>query len=411
MSSKRVGDIGRCLHWMREPFLSKEVEYLNTVYRDCLSLSLTDAFNKMISSTNESDYKRLKKNLRGCVTRGKKKKQPLKLLIPLTYFARLTRWFLPDVETVVLDDSYDSGQTVKDFNHTEKAVEFENSMAHIRVQFCPKCRENHLNVLDDFDKLSKPYLCASCKKVPEDHYLRYNLLPIWYERVPGATKHTQLKRDKDGNRVIRYDQPKQLTSLTMAEKLLIRRCAPYIPALHLHAGFMAMKGHAVAFEQDIKQMCVELPQRKETILTFIRQMGNKDTKAVHLKHLRVRRKKVLEALNWLKLHHVDYHDIEIKQVHLDWMNGKDSAYMRDKRVKISVSDKQPPRETQYVSRVQCLFSDDDEDTDYHILSQADGHHILTREQSEPIKELADSLDVTQKGKLMLFPPHGDSPVK
>ena len=93
------------------------------------------------------------------------------------------------------------------------------------------------------------------------------------------------------------------------------------------------------------------------------------------------------------------------------MNGKDSAYMRDKRVKISVSDKQPPRETQYVSKVQCLLADDDDDIDYHILSQSDGHNILTREQSEPIKELADSLGETQKGKLLLFPPHGDTPVK
>ena len=61
-----------------------------------------------------------------------------------------------------------------------------------------------------------------------------------------------------------------------------------------------MKGHCVTFPQDITHMCDELPNRKETILVFIRYIGNKDTSAVYPKSMRVNRRNVIKALLWLK---------------------------------------------------------------------------------------------------------------
>jgi hypothetical protein len=108
----------------------------------------------------------------------------------------------------------------------------------------------------------------------------------------------------------------------MAEKFLIRRCSNYVPSVHLSNGVFALKGHCVTFPQDISAMCNELPLCKETMIVFIRYLGNKDTCAVYPKLLCVNRKNVLEALLWLKKHNPHYSDISIRENNLDWMQGE-----------------------------------------------------------------------------------------
>ena len=81
-------------------------------------------------------------------------------------------------------------------------------------------------------------------------------------------------------KVVQYHIPEELACLSMYEKLLIRRYANFVPSVHLKNGIFGLKGHCVTFPQDITQMCDELPQRKETLLTFVRNIGNKDTDAV-----------------------------------------------------------------------------------------------------------------------------------
>ena len=72
-------------------------------------------------------------------------------------------------------------------------------------------------------------------------------------------------------------------------------------------------------------MCDELPNRKETVLVFIRYIGNKDTSAVYPKSMRVNRRNVIEALLWLKKHNPHYRDVTINKSNLDWMKDKDEA--------------------------------------------------------------------------------------
>ncbi len=111
----------------------------------------------------------------------------------------------------------------------------------------------------------------------------------------------------------------------MAEKLLIRRCANFVPSIHLSNGTFALKGHCVTFPQDITEMCNELPLRKEVVVVFIRYIGNKDSSAVYQKSLQVNRQNVLEVLLWLKKHNPHYADITINESNLDWMNGQNEA--------------------------------------------------------------------------------------
>jgi hypothetical protein len=112
------------------------------------------------------------------------------------------------------------------------------------------------------------------------YYLKNNLHPIWYE----ISNNGSFVRDQNNNKVPRFDIPLELKRLSMAEKFLIRRCSNYIPSVHLSNGVFALKGHCVTFPQDISAMCNELPLRKESMVVFIRYLGNKDTTDVYPKN-------------------------------------------------------------------------------------------------------------------------------
>ena len=96
---------------------------------------------------------------------------------------------------------------------------------------------------------------TKCKKLDKRHYKKNNLQLTWYKRNADGS----MKKSDDGRSVTRYDIPPELLHLSMAEKLLVRRCAPYIPSHHLKGGNFGLKGYCVAFAQDITKMCNKLP--------------------------------------------------------------------------------------------------------------------------------------------------------
>jgi hypothetical protein len=134
----------------------------------------------------------------------------------------------------------------------------------------------------------EPHTCQKCHNRKDPMYfLKNNLHPVWYE----VSDSGELIRDKDGNRVLHFERPVELTRLSMAEKFLIRRCSNYVPLVHLSNGTFALKGHCATFPQDILAMCNELLLCKETMVVFIQYIGNKDTSTVYPKSLCVNRKK------------------------------------------------------------------------------------------------------------------------
>jgi hypothetical protein len=120
------------------------------------------------------------------------------------------------------------------------------------------------------------------------YFLKNNLYPVWYE----VSDNGESIKDKDGNEVPHFEKPIELTRLSMAEKFLIQRCSNYVASVHLSNGTFALEGHCVTFPQDISAMCNELPLQKETMVVFIRCIGNKETFAVYPKSLYVNRKNV-----------------------------------------------------------------------------------------------------------------------
>jgi len=171
-------------------------------------------------------------------------------------------------------------------------------------------------------------------------------------------------------------------------------------------------------------MCDELPQRKETLLTFVRNIGNKDTDAVFPISLRVNRLKVLNALKWLKKHNPFYRNIQIKEENSDWMNGADEVNMGTDGVvlKMKETPKSQLKETEdeHVSNIHSARmnhkkdldngGNDDDDNDDDISPMRTAHanktiKVPSGRQEKQIKELIDIAHKTdQTSKIMNFPP-------
>ena len=214
-------------------------------------------------------------------------------------------------------------------------------MRTLQLNTCTVCRENKLafedkdivrNVNENREGggagMSEGWTCDVCRKnknTVEDQ-LKQNLHPVWYERnEDGSYKMTG--EGENQKRIPRYDIPNELKDLSMAEKLLIRRCSPLIPSVHIRHGIYGLNGHCVCFPQNIDNMCSELPQTKSSMVIFVRNIRNRGTNnSMRQKdHFRVRKTKVIKALEWLKIHHIGYHDITIKKSNLDWIQN-DSVY-------------------------------------------------------------------------------------
>ena len=116
-----------------------------------------------------------------------------------------------------------------------------------------------------------------------NHFIENNMHPLWCE----IEEDRSLQTDSNGKRIPQFDRPHKLLRLSMAEKLLIQRCASFVPSIHLSNGTFALKGHCITFPQDYTKMCNKLLLRKEAVVLFIHYIGNKDTSAVYPKSLHV----------------------------------------------------------------------------------------------------------------------------
>ncbi len=185
-------------------------------------------------------------------------------------------------------------------------------MRQLSIHCCPCCRENKIQDLD-FRIITKcNTVCKDCKKKDRDHYIKNDLHPIWYEH------------DDEGNIIldvqdipfIHYDIPKELTDLTVPEKMLIRRYAPFKSPFHL------------TFQQDITEVCDILPRTKISIATLIRDIKKDKNTPICKKEYRINRNRVMAALSWLKRHHNGYKHIEINEKNI-WFDQDEINILDD----------------------------------------------------------------------------------
>jgi Helitron helicase-like domain at N-terminus len=111
--------------------------------------------------------------------------------------------------------------------------------------------------------------------------------------------------------------------LTHAEKMLIQKVSPFIPLHHIKNGTFGLSGHVCAFEQDINGICTVLPRlpADTTVIRIVQELKTEvgDATSMKSKTFHVRRRNVLDALHFLKLHNKEYQDITVDASRLDWL--------------------------------------------------------------------------------------------
>ena len=299
----------------------------------------------------------------------------------------------------------------------EEILAFEQYLSSLNVFKCSICLECH--ILEKPLKNSDNFQCKSCKdRKDPNYYLRNNLHPVWYL----VDDNGNYLKDDNGDKIPQYHIPHQLSCLTSSEKLLIRRCANFVPCIHLKNGMYGIKGHCVTFPQNIAELCDELPLRRETVVTFLRNIGNKETDAIQPTTLKVNRTKVLTALHWLKKHNVFYKDIKIREENLDWMEGEEEVSITKGGIEFDLdqtkNSKKRDEEQEHVSKSHGSADDDDSDNEDMPMQMFTVHAnakqtVPSGKQAEPIKELIDIAKKTnQTSKIMKFPPiDHDSPLR
>ena len=162
-------------------------------------------------------------------------------------------------------------------------------------------------------KLNKRRVCETCATKSPSYFLDEGALPVWYlEGVP------------------QYQLPKELQDLSHAEKMLIQRVSPFVPLHHIKLGTWGLSGHVCAFEQDLEGFCSRLPRQKDDVtmlkvLQSVRaEIGNVDNQAC-IKAFRVRKQKIMKALQFLQEYNPLYHDIVIDESALDWILGDEGV--------------------------------------------------------------------------------------
>jgi len=311
----------------------------------------------------------------------------------------------------------DNPNTIGDNEFEENIFMFEHKMKCQSILVCPCCRENVLEEITSEKRRSEHYssgsvywACSSCRKLKNmNHYLEHNLHPIWYE----CDEHGNRIRGDDGEHIIRYDIPTELSDLTMPEQLLIRRYAPIIPTRHIRNSNYGIQGNCVAFPQLIDSVCDVLPRRKEAILTFIRQQKSNQSTGTLFKHHRINRVRVLKALRWLKRHHVGYGDITIKEDNF-WFDGEEFDTTKDAKITEVLAENEIGNDgEEFVSREQVVEPDSAmvDEFEMSTMHANEKKTIPSGEETEPIKELINAANESgHMDKVLKFPPIDPNPV-
>ena len=291
----------------------------------------------------------------------------------------------------------------------EQILEFEHYLTTLNVFKCQTCLECHLHEKPK-DNDSR-YTCEPCRKRGDPNYfIDNNLHPVWY-LVDDNGKYV---RDANGKKIAQYHIPEELACLSMYEKLLIRRCANFVPTIHLKNGIFGIRGHCVTFPQDISEMCDELPRREDEIVTFVQNIGNKDTTSVFPTSLRVNRHKVLGALRWLKKHNPFYRNIQIREENLNWMGDQDEVNVATDGYELNIKNtpfsKKQDEEEEHVSKSHSV--ENGNVIEMRTVHANQKNSVPSGRQAQPIQELMDVARKTnQTSKIMNFPPiDHDSPI-
>ena len=268
----------------------------------------------------------------------------------------------------------------------ESINNFENLCDQIVLNHCKDCRCVSMNLA-----MANKNVCKKCHPYvgKKNDALINNLLPIW--------------RDLEGN--IHYYVPEELSSLSDAERMLIQRASPFVPLHHIKNGNFGVKGHCCCFPQDISDIVNVLPRLPSdtTMIKMIHTYKQEINGSFQQKTFSVNRMKVIQALQWLKIHNKWYYDIEIETKNLDWIEGdEDQLKVAEKEIDCNEetidNDKGP-------SAAQVLdIRNQQEADDYNAFGVLESNSSLISSQKD--KEIDDAILQATKNSTMKWPSIG-----
>ena len=106
--------------------------------------------------------------------------------------------------------------------------------------------------------------------------------------------------------------PDELQDLNEIEEMLIARVFPVMSVYKLRGGQHGYRGNVINFPQDVQEFTTKLPRDPSSLdVVVIRRQSASNLEA--FREFKVRRAKVVHALNWLKENNRYYGDIIIDQ--------------------------------------------------------------------------------------------------
>lgn len=399
------------MKWMKDSYQrSKSMKTVNSYYRQFLAFGDSEAFynyKRLFEPLTIESFNADRENARKALSkRNRERAHRLTLMVPCSFLAD----YDPQAKHISDHDNIRM-MTNREMLVQEKLLDWEYKMQGLNAQCCPSCHEN--KIINVKKENGKEYKCSGCSNNNKRSQMAKRCQPWWYECDNDGNKI----KDANGNYICHTEIPDELRSLTVAEQQLIVRCRIFTPTFHLkNSSNLGYKGHAVAFPQDINEMCNELPLRKEKVVTVIRQMGHSNSTNICIEHLKVNRKRVLTALRWLKRHHRGYRHITIKEENLtDWMHDKDEANLLDGcSTKLNMVRQSLDHEQECISEQQCgLPRSAHDELDWTMVGpNTKDKYPLNKRQRQPINELTQVVEETGKlDNMMRFPPMGELPLK
>jgi len=116
------------------------------------------------------------------------------------------------------------------------------------------------------------------------------------------------------------DIPKELSDLTFVERLLVARIRSNRCIVHVLKGGWKMRANAIMFPTPVPKICNILPppieELDEVIAFMFTGVAQPTTEDMKRTPMLARRRYISAALEWLKINHSDYADVQISQENL-----------------------------------------------------------------------------------------------
>ena len=181
-----------------------------------------------------------------------------------------------------------------------KPLKSVENQLHV-LEVCGVTRSEWFSTLDLIAEVSGPVLskscdqiCDSCHSAVRDYKIPINALATgsWVGEVPAA-----------------------LSDLRFVERLLVAKVRHNVCFVKVASGQRKLISHVVAFESPVHKVYTKLPPPREDMDDVLAILFTGPVRPMKEQYLRtpllVRHKAVVKALEWLKLNHQDYENLEI----------------------------------------------------------------------------------------------------